>query len=49
MMFSNRENGSKFKDSLETPFIFDKHPELDRLFIRDQKVNECWIVYDRVD
>merc|ERR1712080_526093 len=49
MMFSNRPNAPKFKDQLETPFIFDKHPTKDRLFIRDAKVNECWIVYDRMN
>ena len=47
MMFSNREDAPKYGSYLETPFIYDKHPTLDRLFVRDQKVDECWIVYDR--
>ena len=49
MMFSKRKDAPRFRNHLETPFIFDKHPTKDRLFIRDQKVDECWIVYDRMN
>ena len=48
-MFSNKKDVLSYKDELETPFIFDKHPTKDRLFIRDSKVDECWIVYDRMN
>jgi hypothetical protein len=33
---------------LETAFWYDEHPvDEDKLFIKDQDINKCWVVYEK--
>lgn len=49
MMFNNHDDPKQWSKRLETPFIFDKHPTTNRLFIKDQNVDDCWIVYNKMN